>query len=475
MPRLSQRLLAGLVLAALVAGSAPAWAQRTTPANDEASSATSFLTPFPEADIYRVQVYGDGYAEGLLGGLTEALGNETRLAVQKRHKPIGALIRPEWEEDLKPEETARDLVHIAVIMLGLSDRQIIRPAPNTKAYPIGSDEWQAEYGRRLDRWLKTLKKRNIAVYLVGQPVLRRSDAQTHAEMINEIMREKAYLNGMRFIDIMEAFQDENGGFSQFGPDLSGNRQKLRDGDGVTFTSVGNRKLAHFVEREMKRDVQQAATDRTVPLAGNEAEQRRVNPTKAAAPVTGGWKGSVTVGGAKGASAQQPAPQPAIADGVNDQKADNARIALKTIAANGREETIAIDIVRPAIPATVIALLTRKNAAERLAQPADTLVEDFGNGLTLMNAVSSLGDVGTPGSAQRRKTAATQTPYFAVLVKGERLPPKPGRADDFVWPRIEPAVPAPAAAPIATPPPPQAQAPKATPGPAQPAKAKAQQR
>jgi hypothetical protein len=37
-------------------------------------------------------------------------------------------------------------------------------------------------------------------------------------------------------------------------------------------------------------------------------------------------------------------------------------------------------------------------------------------------------------AGRRRMSPTQSPYFRVLEKGERLAPKPGRADDFTWPR-----------------------------------------
>jgi hypothetical protein len=33
-------------------------------------------------------------------------------------------------------------------------------------------------------------------------------------------------------------------------------------------------------------------------------------------------------------------------------------------------------------------------------------------------------------------APSQTPYYQVLVKGERAVPKPGRADDFSWPRAD---------------------------------------
>lgn len=460
-------------------------AQRTAPANDEASTASSYLTPFPEGDVYRLHLYGDAFAEGLHGGLADAFANDARVQVQKKVRTIGPLIRPEWEDEVRAEEVSRDLAHIAVVMLGLYDRQIIRQ-PNAKPLSIGSEEWQTEYGRRLDRWLKALKKRNIAVYVVGQPVLRDPRQQAHAETLNEVMREKAQSNGIRFIDIMETFQDESGNFSQFGPDLSGNRQKQREGDGVTFTTNGNRKLAHFVERDIRRDVQQAAADRAVPLAGNEAEQKRIGALRAgaaSAAVTPA-RGALTLGKrASSATRTEAPPPPAIAEGVVDQKADNGRIVLRIVGANGREDQIPLDIVRPAIPATVISLLTRRDAAERApSQPAETMADDLGGGLLVTSAVSSLGDAAAGGSPQRRRIAAGQAAYVAVLVKGERPTPKPGRADDFRWPRNDAALPEPvpasavaprpptggAALPAAKPTTPQAvpaKAPKAIPGPA----------
>jgi hypothetical protein len=42
-----------------------------------------------------------------------------------------------------------------------------------------------------------------------------------------------------------------------------------------------------------------------------------------------------------------------------------------------------------------------------------------------------------GGASRGRLSPTQSPYYRVLVKGERLMPRSGRADDFVWPRPEP--------------------------------------
>ena len=121
----------------------------------------------------------------------------------------------------------------------------------------------------------------------------------------------------------------------------------------------------------------------------------------------------------------------------------------------------LDILRPAIPAAVIALVTRREAAaERTAQPGEAVVEEVGGGLTVVNSVSQLGD-GTQAPGQgRRRQSPTLSPFYTVLVKGERLTPRPGRADDFAWPRSGAALapeavpaapaPAPAAGPIAGP-------------------------
>jgi uncharacterized protein len=415
---------------------AAAWALEAAPLYAQsAEPASTGLTPFPESDVYKLQVYGDGFADGLNTGIADVLSNTPRVQVLRKHRALGSLVRGDWEDDIKAEEASKDVVHIGVVMFGLMDRQIIRPAGGTRPLSIGSDDWREEYGRRLDRVLKGLKKRGMVVYMVGQPVLRNSGANTQAEMINEIMRQRATATGVKFINIFDQFQDEGGAFTQFGPDVSGNRVKLRDGDGVTFTPIGYKQLAFYVEKELRRDIEQAAVDRTVPLAGDETEQRRVNPAKqVTAGGPGAWKGSVTIGGQSKSAVQPQVPvAPNAVDSSGDQKSDNGRVSVRTLAANGREETATIEILRPAIPAAVIALVTRREAsADKASQPGEAVVEEIGGGLTVVNSVSALGD-GTV-AAGRRKGSPTQSPFYTVLIKGERPTMRAGRADDFAWPR-----------------------------------------
>ena len=438
------RLLAVLCLIAAVAP--PVFAQ--TP-EDQAGSGASYVTPFPPGDVYKLQVYGDGFAEGLLQGLSELPRSEDRIDIPKKHRVISPLIRIEHEEELKAEEQSRDVVHIGIVMLGLNDRGSLRIA-GSNAIKFGTQAWKDQYGQRVDRLLKALKRRNVAVYFVGMPPLRRKDANDDAETVNEVLLEKALANGVRFVETVESFSDENGAFSQFLPDISGNREKLRDADGVSFTSAGNRKLASLVANEMKRDLAAARAERAVPLAGGDAEQKRINPEKAAAAASNSaWKGVVTKDGKDARPTQAGPPGSAQAanaaairasTGQPDQKAENGRLMLRVAGANGREENAMIEIVRPAISAAVIALLTRKETVEAVQQPFEMLADDVGDGISVSTMVVALGD----SAGGRRRGAGNLAGYTAVWVRGERLPPKPGRADDFAWPRPE-ALPLPAAA------------------------------
>jgi uncharacterized protein len=53
-------------------------------------------------------------------------------------------------------------------------------------------------------------------------------------------------------------------------------------------------------------------------------------------------------------------------------------------------------------------------------------------LTALASISAVNDLSVTSSKPR--LPLTQRPYYKVLIKGEQLKPKAGRADDFTWPR-----------------------------------------
>jgi hypothetical protein len=413
------------LLVALFAAAGPSFAQ-------EDPAGASFITPFPPADTYNVVMIGDDLAEGLLGGALEIFQKDPRVVIRNTHISINGLMRNDLAEKLVAldEDLKAVSPQIAILMMGAWDRVSVRDASG-KRVMVGTDGWRREYAARSDRLLKLLKKRNIAVYWVGLPSVRRYDANEDVQIMNNILRERVYLNGAKYIDTYAGFADENGGYSAYGPDVTGKIRLLRSGDGVYFTWEGNRKLAYFVDRELRRDITQAKADRTIPLDGSEAEQSKINPdsVKPAGPAAA--PGAPPAKGAEANAAKAQAP----ADGAGDQKADNGKINLRIVSEGGREEIVTLDIVRPAIPASVVALVTRRESPDRPSQLGEAIIDQIPGGLTVMSTVAL--SSGTAQSGGRRRLSPSQAPYFRVLFKGERLPPKPGRADDTSWPRPAP--------------------------------------
>ena len=397
----------------------------------------------PTGDIQRIQLYGDGMAEGLLVGLLEAFAGEPRFQIQRRHRAVRGLMRGIPEEDVRAitGEVAKEPPQIAIVMLGVGDR-----VPLNAWDEVGSEEWRTEYGRRMDRLMRALRSKGAIVYWVGLPIMRRPNVSDDAQMMDGVMRERALANSVRFIDVRSSFADVDGAYNNYGPDIGGKNRLLREQDGVHFTPAGYRKLAHFVEREIKRVLAQTRTERAAPLAGSEDEQRRIRPQQVSAagvPIepqaaASGFASGLRTGGRPAASASNP---------TGDLTADNSRITIRSVDAQGKDESLTLEILRPAIPASVVSLVTRRESAERASFVGDAVMTDIGGGVALVSSITPSGEA-SPGD--RRRQPAVNSLYFRVLIKGERLDPRPGRSDDLPWPRPEILPPQPPAPQVRTP-------------------------
>lgn len=409
----------------------------------QSASRSGFINPFPQGDVYRLYVVGDWYADGLHGALERAFDGHARVKVQREVIQLRTLRRSNWDADIsRIEETWNTQpIDIAVVMFGVSEIGSVR-MPGRRSFRFGSEAWKSQYVTRVDRMMKALKGRTGAVYWLGLPPVRRSDRNESYQQINEIFRERAYINGVKFIDIGAGFSDEAGEYSSYGPDLDGKISLLRSDDGNYFTRAGNRKLAHFAEREIRRDLSRAVSERTVPLAGSELEQRRIRPSAPqAAPARAGQKAAPRVQLAKpGASKPgrtEPQPQQTARFGGkgNSLKADNGKVVIAPQLGQRRGKQLTLKIVRPAISSAVLDIVTRKQSSDQPARLGDSLAQTLPGGATLLSSVTPANPSVSGGP--RAKLSPTQSPYFKVWAKGERLLPEKGRADDFVWPLPEP--------------------------------------
>jgi hypothetical protein len=385
----------------------------------------SYIEPFPKGDRYRVLVLGDSLGDGLWSGLYRAFEEDTNLEIVNHSKPSSGFARVDnydWSsavDDLLKDETYQ----IAVVMFGANDDQPIRSGKDL--LKPGTDAWRDVYGQRVEAFIKKLRAKHMAVYWVGLPVMRSPEQSEDAEAMNEVYREKSFINGAKFIDTWSGFTDESGRYSAYGPDMSGQVRRLRADDGVLFTPRGYLKLAHSAEKEIRRDLSLAKLERNIPLAGSEDEQakvmgRVVSPGSPASP-----SGKIT----------ETAPplqegEAAPADAQPSQASETSEPA----APPDQNKLGAVDVIRPAISATTLEAaqnLTPQGAAA--SQPDnENIASDLPDGLTALASISMVNDPSVASSKPR--LPLTQRPYYRVLIKGEQLKPKAGRADDFTWPR-----------------------------------------
>jgi len=407
-----------------------------------APQGATFIKPFPKDDIYRLQLIGDWFAEGLRGSIAEAMVDIGQVRTAASVLKMRSLRTSRWNRALTAIATAseRRPIDIAVVMLGAMEYGSLRTRYG-KRIRLGTEQWKIEYKSRVDRIMKTLKKNKMAVYWVGVPALRDNRYDGNAEIINEVVRERAYLNGVKYIDTYAKFSDEDGRYNAHGPDLTGKIKRLRARDGMYFTRAGYQKLAHFAKRVIASDVRDAIVEREIPLAGSELEQKRVNPDankkdKAETRKRSNVKTARQRKTPQRLSSRTTSKPSRIRTrpGLKDQKADDGKVVLR-IVQDGIVRTNKIKITRPAIPATVLTVLNSSRSADKKAQIGQTVQFELPSGIIMMNSIAfSQQSFATRGKDQ---FFTYQSPFFRVWAKGERLTPRPGRADDIAWPRQAP--------------------------------------
>ena len=217
----------------------------------------------------RLAVIGDSLAFDLVSALERAHSEDPNLVVSGFGVDASGFVRDDyydWNERLRTllSDNAFD---IAVVVIGINDRQ---PIGNDK--PL-TDEWKAEYTARLERFLGQMRVANKPVIWVGLPPMSKSSYSAAMAQISSLQRLAAFSGGAEFVDIYERFTGEDGGYSSYGPDLSGQNVQVRKSNGIHFTKAGADKLAFYVDQALKRFYRGGTVSLEVAdiLAGTDAE------------------------------------------------------------------------------------------------------------------------------------------------------------------------------------------------------------
>ncbi len=328
---------------------------------------------------FHVEVLGDSLAVLASDGLTDAFTDKPEVGIVDKARDASGLVRTDyydWAKFATENAAAADKPDFVVILLGINDGQPMRDGADT--VDTLSDKWKERYGQRIEAFVAPYAAAHIPVAWVSLPPMRVDRANTQAVALNALFREHAEKAGAKFIDIYDAFADQNGQYDAYGPNVDGQQVKLRGSDGIHFTKAGSRKLASFVESEIKRvfDKRNPASEvaSLPPDIEHEADdinaqiQRELNAPPAAAPTA-------------------PSPAPEAAGEPPADPAPARRLSPRPVAG-------------PILPLTAKVLSPGGVLATRETHP---IVESE--------------------MVQR------------VLRSGEPPEPISGRADDFAWPKL----------------------------------------
>lgn len=237
-----------------------------------------------------VGVFGDSLGQLLANGLDEALADRPEVGVLHKAKGSTGLANKQffdWQksiDDLLASKDKNDEIDVAVMMIGSNDRQPI--SEDGKTYEPDTPEWNAIYRKRVTAIDEAFAKKKIPLVWVGVPITKDDDFADAMAKLNEIYRDCAAATGATYIDTWEPFSDDDGDFTTFGPDINGQTVRLRSSDGIHFTRAGARKLAHFVEGQVRRDLDGKTPPPQLPTAETTPAEKKEGAPVAVKPEAG---------------------------------------------------------------------------------------------------------------------------------------------------------------------------------------------
>jgi hypothetical protein len=199
----------------------------------------------------RLAVFGDTMAADLAAALDRLYTDDPNILVINQGVASSGFARPDYFDWNKTatDQVNKNTFDIAVMFVGTNDRQSIKQ-DGSSFKPLTSD-WNDIYKTRVAQFVQTLRAANKPIIWVGLPAMKADDVSAVMSQINTIQQLAVFGGGGEFVDIYDRFVDDEGNYSQTGPDLNGNEVTMRKSDGVRFTNAGADKLAFYVSQSIK--------------------------------------------------------------------------------------------------------------------------------------------------------------------------------------------------------------------------------
>jgi len=201
----------------------------------------------------RIGVFGDSMADGLYAGLYRDLQDQPNLSVAKFSQVSTGLSRYDYVDIQARTRSQLDAqpVDVAVILFGTNDAQGIDTGG--VVHMFGTDGWKAAYAKRIDDLVNLLRSRDVAVYWVGLPRMKRDSFDGRMMLINGVVEARMRALGVPYIETVALTSNGDGGYEAYLPNDRGRRVLMRANDGIHMSMAGYLRMSGPVAARLKRD------------------------------------------------------------------------------------------------------------------------------------------------------------------------------------------------------------------------------
>lgn len=208
------------------------------------------------AEPLRVHIAGDSLIIPLGPAILDRFDGQP-VTITEGHQVATGLARPDvldWPARLTTDLAEAD-PDVVVLGFGANDDQAMATGDGTVT--PGSDEWAAEYQRRVVQVLDAVEREGRTVYWMGLPITTLDRLEEAAPIMAEaVQAEVAVRPWAHYVDPNEVLSPD-GTYTAYLPDGTGDRVKVRQDDGVHLTTAGATRviepLADLLARERSLD------------------------------------------------------------------------------------------------------------------------------------------------------------------------------------------------------------------------------
>ena len=169
------------------------------------------------------------------------------------------LTRPDvfnWFDEIR--SSVKELRPRAVVLGfgGNDDKAYMTGLPEGRSIgDFGSWSWRKEYGRRVGGLMDAINRAGAFVVWIGLPQTRSAAQTQRFDVVNAVVEKEARKRDGRatYVDTYTMFAGDDGGYTQYLADGSGQLRKVRADDGVHFERDGGDMIARVVLKALNKE------------------------------------------------------------------------------------------------------------------------------------------------------------------------------------------------------------------------------